>query len=92
MGFGNSRGTSGKGRGAIERTFAPEFRNRLDAWIAFEPLSFETTEHVVDKFIDELRAQLAPKNVTLELTRAGPRLAGEERLRHAPSARARWRA
>ena len=66
MGFRNNPG-SGKGRGAIERTFAPEFRNRLDAWIAFDPLSFETTEKVVDKFIDELRAQLAPKNVTLEL-------------------------
>src|SRR5947209_1148010 len=32
MGFGESAGTTGKGRGAIERTFAPEFRNRLDAW------------------------------------------------------------
>ena len=29
----------GKGRGAIERTFSPEFRNRLDAWIAFDPLA-----------------------------------------------------
>jgi ATP-dependent Clp protease ATP-binding subunit ClpA len=71
MGFGESRGTSGKGRGVIERTFAPEFRNRLDAWIAFEPLGFETTERVVDKFVDELRVQLAPKNVTLHLTEAG---------------------
>jgi ATP-dependent Clp protease ATP-binding subunit ClpA len=70
MGFFNNS-TSGKGRGAIERTFAPEFRNRLDAWIAFEPLSFETIEKVVDKFIAELRAQLAPKNVTLELNEAG---------------------
>ncbi|HEX7191188.1 MAG TPA: AAA family ATPase, partial [Thermoanaerobaculia bacterium] len=70
MGFFNNP-ASGKGRGVIERTFAPEFRNRLDAWIAFEPLSFETTEKVVDKFIAELRAQLAPKNVTLELSEAG---------------------
>jgi len=70
MGFGNSAG-SGRGRGAIERTFTPEFRNRLDAWIAFDPLSFETTERVVDKFIDELRVQLAPKKVTLELTEEG---------------------
>jgi ATP-dependent Clp protease ATP-binding subunit ClpA len=64
-------GASGRGRGAIERTFAPEFRNRLDAWIAFDPLSFETTELVVDKFIAELRAQLAAKNVTLELREPG---------------------
>ena len=71
MGFGNSSGEKGKGRGAIERTFTPEFRNRLDAWIAFEPLSFETTERVVDKFIEELRVQLHAKNVTLELTEPG---------------------
>jgi len=70
MGFFNNP-ASGKGRGVIERTFAPEFRNRLDAWIAFDPLSFETTEKVVDKFIAELRVQLAAKNVTLELTEAG---------------------
>jgi ATP-dependent Clp protease ATP-binding subunit ClpA len=62
---------SGRGRGVIERTFAPEFRNRLDAWIAFEPLAFETIEKVVDKFIAELRAQLSAKNVTLELREAG---------------------
>jgi ATP-dependent Clp protease ATP-binding subunit ClpA len=71
MGFGNRSGEKGKGRGAIERTFTPEFRNRLDAWIAFEPLSFETTERVVDKFIEELRVQLRAKNVTLELTEPG---------------------
>jgi ATP-dependent Clp protease ATP-binding subunit ClpA len=70
MGF-TQTGASGKGRGVIERTFAPEFRNRLDAWIAFDALSFETIERVVDKFIDELRAQLAPKNVTLEMREAG---------------------
>jgi ATP-dependent Clp protease ATP-binding subunit ClpA len=62
---------SGHGRGVIERTFAPEFRNRLDAWIAFAPLSFETMQLVVDKFIGELRAQLVAKNVTIELTDAG---------------------
>jgi len=70
MGFAPT-GTTGKGRGVIERTFAPEFRNRLDAWIAFDALSFETTERVVDKFIDELRAQLTPKSVTLELREGG---------------------
>jgi ATP-dependent Clp protease ATP-binding subunit ClpA len=61
-------GVSGsKAKGAIERTFSPEFRNRLDAWIAFEALSFSTIEKVVDKFIDELRAQLVEKNVAIEL-------------------------
>jgi ATP-dependent Clp protease ATP-binding subunit ClpA len=72
MGF-VSNPTSGKGRGAIERTFAPEFRNRLDAWIAFEALAFETIERVVDKFIAELQVQLAQKNVTLELRPEGRR-------------------
>jgi ATP-dependent Clp protease ATP-binding subunit ClpA len=70
-GFMKSAGASGHGRGVIERTFAPEFRNRLDAWIAFEALSFETIEQVVDKFIAELQKQLAPKNVTLELREPG---------------------
>jgi ATP-dependent Clp protease ATP-binding subunit ClpA len=62
---------SGKGRGAIEKTFAPEFRNRLDAWIAFEPLGFATIERVVDKFVAEVQTQLAAKNVTLELREGG---------------------
>jgi ATP-dependent Clp protease ATP-binding subunit ClpA len=67
MGFRNNPAT-GKGRGAIERTFTPEFRNRLDAWIAFETLELATIEKVVDKFIAELQAQLEAKKVTLELT------------------------
>ncbi|HJQ35699.1 MAG TPA: AAA family ATPase, partial [Thermoanaerobaculia bacterium] len=70
VGFRNNP-ASGRGRGAIERTFAPEFRNRLDAWIAFEPLAFQTIEKVVDKFIAELQAQLTAKNVTLELRESG---------------------
>ncbi|HEV2708117.1 MAG TPA: ATP-dependent Clp protease ATP-binding subunit ClpA [Pyrinomonadaceae bacterium] len=60
----------GKGRGAIERAFSPEFRNRLDAWIAFAPLSFKTIERVVDKFVKELSAQLAAKGVSIEMTEA----------------------
>jgi ATP-dependent Clp protease ATP-binding subunit ClpA len=70
MGFQNNPAT-GRGRGVIEKTFAPEFRNRLDAWIAFESLGTETIERVVDKFINELRVQLEPKNVKLELREAG---------------------
>jgi len=76
MGFkhvdeGGIGGSGSKAQGAIERTFSPEFRNRLDAWIAFESLSFENIERVVDKFIGELRAQLKDKHVELELTEAG---------------------
>jgi ATP-dependent Clp protease ATP-binding subunit ClpA len=68
--MGGIGGTGSKAKGAIERTFSPEFRNRLDAWVAFEPLSFVTIERVVDKFVDELRDQLVEKRVTIELAEA----------------------
>ena len=68
IGFQTNQTGRGKGRGAIERTFSPEFRNRLDAWIAFESLSFESIERVVDKFIGELNAQLAEQKVNVKLT------------------------
>ena len=53
---------------AIKDTFTPEFRNRLDAIVPFKPLSRDTVIKVVDKFIYEMEAQLADKNVTIELT------------------------
>jgi ATP-dependent Clp protease ATP-binding subunit ClpA len=59
---------AGKAKNAIERTFSPEFRNRLDAWIQFNQLTLPEVERVVDKFISELQGQLADKHVTLELT------------------------
>src|SRR5205085_9605525 len=59
--------TGSKGKGVIERTFSPEFRNRLDSWIAFDTLAFEAVEKVVDKFIKEVQAQVAEKNVEIEL-------------------------
>jgi len=62
--------SQGKGRGAIERTFSPEFRNRLDAWVAFEHLGPEVIRRVVDKFVGEVRAQLVEKKVEVELTDA----------------------
>ena len=52
---------------AIKRTFTPEFRNRLDAIVEFQPLDGRTIGHVVDKFIIELEAQLEDKNVTIEV-------------------------
>ena len=54
----------------INRIFSPEFRNRLDATIQFKSLSKKTIGHVVDKFILELEAQLADKNVTIELDKS----------------------
>jgi ATP-dependent Clp protease ATP-binding subunit ClpA len=70
IGFQSNTSGKGQGRGAIERTFSPEFRNRLDAWIAFAPLSFAVIERVVEKFIKELNAQLAEKNVRVVLDEA----------------------
>ncbi|HUL12115.1 MAG TPA: ATP-dependent Clp protease ATP-binding subunit ClpA [Methylococcaceae bacterium] len=52
---------------AIERLFAPEFRNRLDGIIQFKPLDIEIVRQVVDKFIFELESQLAEKRVSLAL-------------------------
>lgn len=51
----------------IDKSFSPEFRNRLDAIIQFKPLDIAIVGHVVDKFIFELEALLADKHVTLTL-------------------------
>ncbi|MEA2880449.1 MAG: ATP-dependent Clp protease ATP-binding subunit ClpA, partial [Hyphomicrobiales bacterium] len=53
---------------AINRMFAPEFRNRLDATITFAHLSEDVISKVVTKFVMQLEAQLADRNVTIELT------------------------
>jgi ATP-dependent Clp protease ATP-binding subunit ClpA len=51
----------------IERGFSPEFRNRLDAIVQFKSLDLSVVGSVVDKFIFELEAVLADKDVTLIL-------------------------
>jgi ATP-dependent Clp protease ATP-binding subunit ClpA len=53
---------------AINRLFAPEFRNRLDAIVTFNHLSEEIISQVVGKFVLQLEAQLADRNVTIELS------------------------
>ena len=68
IGFGRDR-REGEDTAAIERTFTPEFRNRLDAVISFAPLGRETILSVVEKFVLQLEAQLMDRNVTIELTR-----------------------
>jgi ATP-dependent Clp protease ATP-binding subunit ClpA len=62
---------------AIKKMFSPEFRNRLDATIAFKPLDEKTIGHVVDKFVLELEAQLQERQVTLELDEAARRWLAE---------------
>ena len=72
----NARASIGFGRGkvegeddkAIQRLFAPEFRNRLDAIVAFKSLDSDTIKSVVTKFVLQLEAQLADRNITIELT------------------------
>ena len=68
IGFGRDR-REGEDTAAIERTFTPEFRNRLDAVISFQPLPKEVILQVVEKFVLQLEAQLLDRNVTIELTR-----------------------
>ena len=67
MGFNDQDHTS-DGAEIIKKTFSPEFRNRLDAIIPFNPLSIEVIKTVVDKFLVELQAQLDEKKVQLEVS------------------------
>jgi ATP-dependent Clp protease ATP-binding subunit ClpA len=53
---------------AINRLFAPEFRNRLDAIITFAHLTPEIIAKVVEKFVLQLEAQLGDRDVTIELS------------------------
>ena len=67
MGF-NVQDHTSDGAEIIKKTFSPEFRNRLDAIIPFNPLSIEVIKTVVDKFLVELQAQLDEKKVQLEVS------------------------
>jgi ATP-dependent Clp protease ATP-binding subunit ClpA len=64
LGFAE-QGKGGSSRGALERTFTPEFRNRLDATVTFGALGTAEIERVVDKQIDEVREMVAAKKVTI---------------------------
>jgi len=66
MGF-REMGEGSKATGVLERVFAPEFRNRLDATVHFLPLGTREIELVVDKHIDELRALVAGRKIAIEL-------------------------
>jgi ATP-dependent Clp protease ATP-binding subunit ClpA len=66
LGFGEA-GVGASSRGALERAFTPEFRNRLDATVHFNALGTPEIERVVDRQIDELRALVSSKGVTIEL-------------------------
>jgi ATP-dependent Clp protease ATP-binding subunit ClpA len=67
IGFGSTQRV-GEDEEAIKRMFSPEFRNRLDATIAFSRLSRDMIGRVVEKFVFQLEAQLADRNVMIELS------------------------
>ncbi len=77
IGFGRES-RQGEDTVAIERTFTPEFRNRLDAVISFAPLAKETILQVVEKFVLQLEAQLMDRGVSIELTRPAAEWLGEK--------------
>jgi len=72
IGFGRGK-REGEQEEALKRLFTPEFRNRLDAIIPFGALPQEVIERVVEKFVLQLEAQLADRNVVIELTPAAAR-------------------
>jgi ATP-dependent Clp protease ATP-binding subunit ClpA len=65
IGFGRGK-AEGEVEEALKRLFTPEFRNRLDAVVAFKPLTPEIIRQVVLKFVMQLEAQLADRHVTIE--------------------------
>ena len=60
-------GATQRSKQAIEKVFSPEFRNRLDAIVTFDPLSPAVMETIVEKFILQLEAQLAERRVVIAL-------------------------
>jgi ATP-dependent Clp protease ATP-binding subunit ClpA len=67
IGFGRGK-LEGQDEEAIKKLFTPEFRNRLDAVVAFKALTPEVIRMVVQKFVLQLEAQLADRHVTIETT------------------------
>ena len=77
IGFGRTV-RIGEDEEAVKKLFTPEFRNRLDAIIPFAALTPEIVGRVVEKFVMQLEAQLADRNVTIELSSAAKELLAEQ--------------
>jgi ATP-dependent Clp protease ATP-binding subunit ClpA len=86
-GFGASAGAPDDDARAFERTFSPEFRNRLDARIAFAPLSLPVMERIVERMLAEVAGRLAGRGVELEVTPAARAWLAERGLDPANGAR-----
>ena len=75
VGFGDiGRMSKARGNEAFEKAFSPEFRNRLDGRLQFNPLSPEVMHRIVDKFVAEMRRQLKEKSIEVAITEAGKEL------------------
>jgi ATP-dependent Clp protease ATP-binding subunit ClpA len=68
VGIGGETAGFGSAVKEVERTFSPEFRNRLDAIIYFNPLDLQSIRQVANKHLTELEAQLEAKGVELEVS------------------------
>ena len=67
IGFGGERISESAVDEAVEKTFTPEFRNRLDAIIKFGPLTMQVMSLIIKKEVEKIRSQLAEKEISLEL-------------------------
>jgi len=67
IGFGRDSATESDSSVAVKRIFSPEFRNRLDSIVSFKPINPTLMKKIVEKFINQLKDQLADKAVSLEI-------------------------
>lgn len=70
IGFSSGPQEEGREKTALKQSFTPEFRNRLDGIISFNPLPVEVMVQIVDKFLNDLSVKLKAKHVNLEVTQA----------------------
>jgi len=77
IGFGSQEKTGEDDR-ALKEFFKPELRNRIDSIVKFSKLDALAIKKIVVKFVDELKASLAPKNIRLTLTEAAVELLAEK--------------
>jgi ATP-dependent Clp protease ATP-binding subunit ClpA len=77
VGFGGTAGAS-KSNAQIAKAFSPEFRNRLDGVISFNPLGEEQVLKVAEKILNEVRDQLKGKNVQITVTKAAKEIMADK--------------
>ena len=65
---GPRRPAASEGEKAVKRLFRPEFINRLDSIVTFDPLGREVVERIVDRLLAELAGRLRGRRVTVTLT------------------------